>query len=96
MCAKVLTATFTLRSQRSELLLDDAPGVGGSLSGVETGLLLELLNVDLRRGFEAGPGSLEDALLLLGEDDVGLGRAGLLGGRGRHDCWWVGVWAFGC
>lgn len=78
-------AVSTSRSQSGELLLDDAPGVGSGFGGVETRSVLELLNVNLRRRLEARPGGLEDTLFLFGEEGlVGLGRGGLLGGRGGH------------
>lgn len=73
------------RSHRSELFLDDAPGVAGGLGGVELSGDLQLLNVDLRRSLEAGPGGLEDFLFFVGEDAlVALYRGGLFGRRGRH------------
>ena len=92
---KVLAAAIALsgsRSQGGELLLDDAPGVGRGLGGVELRGDLEFLDVDLRRRLEAVPGGLEDTLFLLGEERLfGLGRGGLLGRRGRHGgrCWGV-------
>lgn len=94
---KVLTATLT-PSIGGELLLDDAPGVGRGLGGVEFGGVLELFDVDLRWSLEALPGGLEDPLLLFGEEDLfGLGWGSLLGGRGGHGCLLVfrclGVWA---
>jgi hypothetical protein len=75
------------RSQGCELLLDDTPGVGGGLGGVELGGDPQLLDVDLRRGLEAVPGRLEDFLFLFGEEGlVSLGWGGLLVWRGRHCC----------
>ena len=83
-----LTSALALSASRShggELLLDNTPGVGSGFDSVEVRGDSELFEVDLRRGLEAVPGGLQDALLLLGEDGlVGLGRGGLLGGRGGH------------
>ena len=94
---KVLTAAIALsgsRSQGGELLLDDAPGVGRGLGGVELRGDLEFLDVDLRRRLEAVPGGLEDALFLLGEERLfGLGRGRILGGGGGHV---GGCWALRC
>jgi hypothetical protein len=91
--AKQLTAALALsRSQGSELLLDHTPGVRSGLGGVKVRGDTQLLDVDFRRGLEAVPGRLENALFLLSEEHlVGLGRGGFLDGRGRHGCWrwWV-------
>lgn len=82
------TLTLALSSRRrqtSELLLDDAPGVGGGLGGVELCGDAELLDVDLGRRLEAVPGGLEDALFLVGEEGfVGLDGRGLFGRRSGH------------
>lgn len=74
--------TVLSRHHGGQLLLNSAPGVGSGLVSVEAVGQNELVDVDFRRGLEAVPGDFEDALFLLGEDD--LGRGGFFGGGGRH------------
>lgn len=68
----------------SELLLDHAPGVARGLGRVEAGRDAQLLEVDFGRGFQAGPGVLEDAELFFGEGWFGGLRGWWGAGRGRH------------